>query len=85
MYESKISSHRSNRLYDFLRNIDQLPVLSEEKKLSCERRITFEECVNALDTFENGKTPGNDGIPSEFYKVFWSSDGELMTEVFKRL
>ena len=32
-----------------------------------------------LDT---GKTPGNDGIPAEFYKTFWNSVGVFMTEVF---
>ena len=58
-----------------------IPKLTEEEKLSCEGRIISEECVKALDTFENGKTPGNDGIPVEFYKTFWSS-GELMINVF---
>ena len=49
-----------------------IPKLPEEERLSCEGRITIEECVKALGTFENGKTPGNDGIPTEFYKTFWS-------------
>ena len=40
-----------------------------------------EECVKALDTFEAGKTPGNGGIPPEFYKTFWNSVGVFMTEV----
>ena len=61
---------------------DSIPKLPEEERLSCEGRITIEECVKALDTFENGKTPGNDGIPTEFYKTFWSCIGELMTDVF---
>ena len=56
--------------------------LSEEERLSCEGRKIIEECVKALDTFENGKTPGNDGIPAEFYKTFWNSVGELMTDAF---
>ena len=43
-----------------------IPKLSEEERLSYEGRITIEECVKALDTLENGKTPGNDGIPAEF-------------------
>ena len=59
-----------------------IPKLPEEERLSCEGRITIEECVKALGTFENGKTPGNDGIPTEFYKTFWSCVGELMTDVF---
>ena len=33
-----------------------IPILPEEERLSCEGRITIEECVKALDTFENGKT-----------------------------
>ena len=31
--------------------------LSKEDRLSCEGLITIEECVQALDTFEEGKTP----------------------------
>lgn len=47
-----------------------IPQLSEEQKLSCEGQITgtIEECKETLETFENNKSPGNDGIPSEFYK-----------------
>ena len=59
-----------------------IPKLPEEERLSCEGRVTIEECVKALNTFENGKTPGNDGIPIEFYKTFWSCVGELMIDVF---
>ena len=25
-----------------------------------------------LETFQNNKVPGNDGIPVEFYKRFWT-------------
>ena len=49
-----------------------IPKLQEEERLSCEGRITIEECVKALDTFENEKTPGNDGIPTAFNKTFWN-------------
>ena len=40
--------------------------------LSCESKITSKECANALETFQLNKAPGNDGIPIEFYKKFWS-------------
>lgn len=39
--------------------------------MSCEGKITSEECALLLECFQNNKTPGNDGIPIEFYKKFW--------------
>ena len=33
--------------------------------------MTEKECLEALKTMEPGKSPGTDGLPAEFYKVFW--------------
>ena len=58
----------------------ELPNLIEEKviqKLSdiesqnLEGKLTTEELGHALKTMKNGKTPGIDGFPAEFLKVFW--------------
>ena len=49
-----------------------IPQLSEEQKQSCEGGITAEECSEILETFQNDKSPGNDGIPIEFYKKCWN-------------
>ena len=38
----------------------------------CEGTLTQEECFEALKNMESDKTPGTDGLPAEFYKVFWS-------------
>ena len=38
-------------------------------------RTSVQRGLKALDTFDTGKTPGNDGIPAEFYKIFWNSIG----------
>ena len=52
--------------------------LQTEKKLnlteqeSCEDLLTKTECLNALENMECNKTPGSDGLPAEFYKVFWN-------------
>ena len=43
-------------------------------------KITSNECAKALETFQLNKAPGNDGIPIEFYKIFWS----LISEPFIR-
>ena len=33
-----------------------------------------------LETFQNNKTPGNDGIPIEFYRKFWHLISEPFTK-----
>ena len=81
LYSSKLKVDQSDTLHHFFGN-SNIPRLSQEERLSCEGQITIDECVKALDTFDTGKTPGNDGIPADFYKIFWNSVGELMTEVF---
>ena len=32
----------------------------------------MEECKISLESFQNNKSPGNDGIPVEFYKNCWN-------------
>ena len=34
--------------------------------------LTAAECLESLKTMEPNKTPGTDGIPAEFYEVFWN-------------
>ena len=45
--------------------------LSNNQKESCEGLLSAMECLESLKTMESGKSPGTDGIPAEFYKVFW--------------
>ena len=61
-----IDQKRSSFLGDL-----NVPKLSEEQKIKCEGKISSKECFDLLDSFHNNKTPGNDGIPIEFYKKFW--------------
>ena len=61
------------KISSFLVNNLDIPKLSEEQKTLCERKISSEECFCLLDSFHHNKTPGNDGIPIEFYKKFWAT------------
>ena len=45
--------------------------LGNNKKKSCEGLLSATECLESLKTMESSKSPGTDGIPAEFYKVFW--------------
>lgn len=49
-----------------------IPKLSAEQKQTCEGKISIQECENVLDSFQTNKSPGNDGIPIEFYKRCWN-------------
>ena len=80
LYTSKnIKVDSTQTAKSFLRNLD-IPRLTEEQKLSCEGKITPEECAAVLENFQNNKSPGNDGIPVEFYKKFWSLLSESFTK-----
>ena len=54
------------------------PMLTDEEQKDCEGTISLEECHKALKTFQNNKSPGNDGLPAEFYKTFWPEFGSAM-------
>lgn len=47
------------------------PTLNEIDKQKCEGLLTEKECLEAVKSMESGKSPGTDGLPAEFYKVFW--------------
>ena len=50
-------------------NVDfQLP---EEMASICEGEITLAECTKALSMMQNNKSPGSDGLTTEFYRAFW--------------
>ena len=40
--------------------------------MSCEGLLSAAECLQSLKTMESGKFPETDGLPAEFYKMFWN-------------
>lgn len=45
--------------------------------------LTTAELTKAMQSMENNKTPGVDGLPKEFYATFWDQLKEPLLEVFK--
>ena len=61
---------------------DQLSMsLNEQEQTSCESLLTVEECREALNGMNTGKSPGIDGLTAEFYLVFWAVIGNDLVEV----
>ena len=71
LYKSQLTGIDSNNGEFFLNNLN-IPKLSEEQKHSCKGDISPEEIKSILESFQNNKSPGNDGIPIEFYKTCWN-------------
>ena len=47
-------------------------IISDDERRLCEGLLTARECLESLKNMKSNKTPGTDGIPVEFYKVFWN-------------
>ena len=44
--------------------------ISPKSKRKCNQEKTVAETEKAIKSFGNNKSPGNDGLPAEFYKTF---------------
>jgi len=54
---------------NFIQNLE-IPKLSDDERDSLESPLTFRECKKVLETFQNDKTPREDGFTAEFYIFF---------------
>ena len=55
---------------EFIQHL-QIPKLSDEDRDNLEGPLGYEECKNVLESFQNDKSPGEDGFTVEFYKLFY--------------
>ena len=67
--------------------LNNLPKLGGESAGGCEGILTYEECMDAIKRMKNGKTPGLDGLPKEFYERYFYLFGddfvEMVNDCFK--
>ena len=54
--------------------------LNENEKLLCEGLLSLDECTEVISNMKRNKSPGSDGLPSEFYKTFWNEIGKLVVD-----
>ena len=57
-----------------------IPKLTLDMKSACEGKLRVKECFDCLQSFENCKSPSEDGFTAEFYKTFWNSEGHLLVD-----
>ena len=62
----------------FLHN--PIPTISDNHKDHCDSIFTIDECSKALATMKTNKSPGTDGLTTEFYTCFWNEIQHLVFE-----
>jgi exonuclease III len=61
-------------------NRKDLNTVNEDDKELLESEVSYNEICNAIKELPNGKTPGSDGIPIDFYKVFWTKISKMVED-----
>ena len=77
IYSSKADCDNS-RINDLFFGNNSSKSLNLEEKEKCEGMLTKTECLQALKSTKSGKTPGSDGLPIEFYKVYWNEISDCL-------
>ena len=63
----------------------EIPKLSSNDKEYCDEFPTIEECREAVFNMKANKSPGLDGLPSEFYKCMWVIIANLFYDALKEI
>ena len=71
LFDSRDCDLQNVNLKEYLANYN-INKLTEIQSKLLEGKLTVHELGQALKNMKNGKTPGIDGFPAEFLKVFWS-------------
>jgi len=72
-----------NRESSIFTKQDGIPSISEQEKKEMDRQINEEECLQAVSDLPINKSPGTDGIPTEFYKHFWNEIKDYLLESYR--
>ena len=67
LYEKRETQQSSFNFFNTNMN-----TLNEIDKVKCEGILSEYECYISLKGMQNNKSPGSDGITTEFYKIFWN-------------
>ncbi len=82
LYSEKLNSTEDSykeSLNDFLINNNTKKLTNHEKD-TCDQDITKNEILLSLKQLHNGKTPGTDDLPPDFYKFIWTDIKSLLLE-----
>ena len=85
LYTEKLDSNSSSYIESektFFDN-NEHPKLTPIQNKFCENDLNETEILTSLKNLNNGKTPGTDGFPCDFYKFFWGDIKYLVINSLK--
>ena len=77
-----LSNDRSKEEIDsYLRHIDIVNTLSDHEKDELEKMPTSDEYSKIIKSMKHNRSPGFDGLPIEYYQVFWDYLKQIYVEM----
>ena len=76
----KVESYDVGIAQEFLTDLPQINHIDKE---NCDKIINEDELKKTVDSLKNNIAPGQDGLPTEFYKKFWYLFGKTFTDIVK--
>ena len=70
---------------EFLSKIPNKKKISNEHFNLCEAEISLDEIIKSINSETNNKSPGNDGLTTEFYKHFSNKLAPVLLGVYDSL
>jgi len=80
LYTSKFSKQHAHSFFESLSSVNQL---ENTDQIFCDSPITLKEIEEAIKSLKTNKSPGTDGLTSEFYHVFSEIIAPFLLNVFK--
>ena len=77
------ADHLSEKGINNYINQFDVPLLSDVEKSLCEGLVTNNECLDVIKQMSSNKSPGYDGLPSDFYKHMWSIVGPIILKSYE--
>ena len=81
LYTSKSSPNNNDNIMTYLDRLD-IPKFMDESKTKLNRPISKAEILTSLNSLNLNRSPGYDGLPAEFYIVFFNDIYDMLLDCY---
>lgn len=73
----------ADKQHTFLSVVKQ--TINDEDKIYCDKKMEKEEMTDAVKGMSRNKSPGTDGLTTEFYLAFWKKIQPILFKVYEKI